>query len=96
MVIKVDFDLTMSILAHNILRLFAMDLPGYSHNADYTLYKKFLSMTGTVKISKNEVAIYLKKKRNLPALLTAMGQYKNIQINIFGKRGLAFLGDSTS
>ena len=31
MVIKVDFDLTMSILTHNLLRLFAMDLPGYSH-----------------------------------------------------------------
>jgi hypothetical protein len=64
MVIKVDFDLTMSILAHDILRLFAMDLPGYSHNADYTLYKKFLSMTGNVKIETDEVAIYLKKKRN--------------------------------
>ena len=41
MVIKVDFDLNMSLLAHNILRLFAMDLPGYTHDADYTLYKKF-------------------------------------------------------
>jgi len=96
MVIKVDFDLTMSILAHNILRLFAMDLPGYSHDADYTLYKKFLSMTGNVKIGINEIAIYLKKKRNLPALLTTMEQYKNMQINIFGKRELAIFGDSTS
>jgi len=96
MVIKVDFDLTMSILAHNILRLFAMDLPGYSHDADYTLYKKFLSMTGNVKIGIDEVAFHLKKKRNLPALLTAMEQYKNMQINVFGKRELAFFGDSTS
>jgi hypothetical protein len=96
MVINVDFDLTISILAHDILRLFAMDLPGYSHNADYTLYKKFLSMTGNVKIETDEVAIYLKKKRNLPALLTAMEPYKNMRINIFGKRELAFLGDSTS
>jgi hypothetical protein len=96
MVIKVDFDLTMSILAHNILRLFAMDLPGYSHDADYTLYKKFLSMTGNVKIGINEIAIYLKKKRNLPALLTTMKQYKNMQINIFGKRELAIFGDSAS
>ena len=96
MVIKVDFDLTMSILAHNILRLFAMDLPGYSHNADYTLYKKFLSMTGSVNIGLDEIAIYLKKKRNLPALLTAMKPYKNMRINFLGKRELAFLGDSTS
>lgn len=96
MVIKVDFDLTMSILAHNILRLFAMDLPGYSHDADYTLYKKFLSMSGNVTIGIDEIAIYLKKKRNLPALLTTMEQYKNMQINIFGKRELAILGASTS
>lgn len=96
MVIKVDFDLTMSILAHNILRLFAMDLPGYSHDADYTLYKKFLSMVGNVKIEIDEVAIFLKKKRNLPALLTAMEQFKNMRINIFGRRKLEILGDSTS
>jgi hypothetical protein len=34
---------------HNILRLFAMELPEYSHNSDYILYKKVLSMTGNVK-----------------------------------------------
>jgi len=53
-------------------------------------------MTGNVKIGTDEVTIYLKKKRNLPALLTVMKQYKNIQINIFGKRKLAFWGYSTS
>ena len=30
-VIKVDFDLTMTILAHNLYRLLASELPGYSH-----------------------------------------------------------------
>jgi hypothetical protein len=34
----------------------------YSHDADYTLYKKFLSMTGNVKIGIDEVDVYLKKK----------------------------------
>lgn len=96
MVIKVDFDLTMSILAHNILRLFAMELPGYSHISDYTLYKKFLSMTGNIKIGTDEVAMTLKKKRHLPALLSVMEQYKNVRINIFGKRKFTILGDSTS
>ena len=96
MVIKVDFDLTMSILAHNILRLFALDLPGYSHDSDYTLYKKFLLMTGNVKIGTDEIAVYLKKKRNLPALLTTMAQFKNMRINIFNNRKLTFFGDSAS
>lgn len=34
MVIKVDFDFTMTILAHNIYRLYAMDLGRYSHFTD--------------------------------------------------------------
>jgi hypothetical protein len=32
MVIKVDFDLTMSIIAHNLYRLFANELGRYSNN----------------------------------------------------------------
>ena len=31
MVIKVDFDLTMTILAYNLYRLLALELPGYEH-----------------------------------------------------------------
>ena len=36
MVIKVDFDLTMTILAHNMYRLFALDLQRYAHLSDET------------------------------------------------------------
>ncbi|MEA3347754.1 MAG: hypothetical protein U9Q39_01700, partial [Pseudomonadota bacterium] len=65
-------------------------------DADYTLYKKFLSMVGNVKIETDEVAIFLKKKKNLPVLLTAMEEFKNMRINIFGWRKLEILGDSSS
>ena len=96
MVIKVDFDLTMSILTHNLLRIFAMDLIGYSHNADYTLFNKFLSNTGTVKISSEQIEIKMKKKRNLPVLLTAMEPFKKMNIDFLGNRNLIFNGDTTS
>ena len=43
MVIKVDFDLVMSILAHNLYRLFALDLKRYSHLSDINIYEKFIS-----------------------------------------------------
>ena len=42
MVIKVDFDLTMTILAHNLYRLLALDLIGYENNTSATLYEKFI------------------------------------------------------
>ncbi len=96
MVIKVDFDLTMSILAHNLLRLFAMDLPGYSHDTDNTLYNKFLSTSGSVKIESDNITVKLKKKRNLPALLTAMEQFQNKRLAILGKKRLVFVGDTRS
>lgn len=96
MVIKVDFDLTMSILAHNLLRILAMDLAGYSHNADGTLFNKFLSMSGTVEIMMDQIIIKFKKKRNLPALLTAMESFQNKPITILGGRRLIFTGDTTS
>ncbi len=96
MVIKVDFDLTMSILTHNLLRLLAMDLPGHSHNADFTLYNKFLSVNGLVEIKENEVVIKLKKKRNLPAILTAMEIFQNKPVAMWGNRKLVFTGDTSS
>ncbi len=69
MVIKVDFDFTMSILAHNLYRLAGQMLEGYSHNADVTLYEKFFNNSGMIEINKNEIKIKLKKKRNLPMIL---------------------------
>lgn len=72
MVIKVDFDLTMSILAHNLIHILSMDLSGYSHSDDFTVFNDFLSMGGTTEVKSNEIRVKMKKKRNLPALLTAM------------------------
>ncbi|MFQ6674559.1 MAG: transposase, partial [Fidelibacterota bacterium] len=96
MVIKVNFDLTMSILAHNILRLFARDLPGYSHHAALTLYNKFLRNSGSVQIANSAVTVCLKKKRNLPALLTAMQPYQKQKIAVLDHRPLIIAGDTTS
>lgn len=96
MVIKVDFDLTMSILTHNLIRLLAMDLPGYSHSTDFTLFNKFLSMSGSVEIKSDEILVKMKKKRNLPALLTVMEPFQRKTISILGNRKLILTGDTTS
>jgi hypothetical protein len=69
LVIKVDFDLTMSILAHNLYRLLAEDLPGYTHNTAATLFNKFMMSSGPVRIDGDSVTVVMKKKRNIPALL---------------------------
>ncbi len=48
MVIKVDFDLTMSILSNNLYRVLANDLTGYEHNTPQTLYEKFINNNGSI------------------------------------------------
>jgi hypothetical protein len=75
MVIKVDFDLTMTILAHNIYRLFAQELPGFAHCEAGSLYNKFIFNAGDVSVGEDKVTVYLKKKRNLPLVLETMANF---------------------
>jgi len=96
MVIKVDFDLTMTILAHNLYRLLALALTGSSHRTAFSLYEKFLYNSGDVEISANQVVIELKKRRPLPALLTAMEPFQNKKIPFVANKILTFRGASRS
>jgi hypothetical protein len=67
-VVKVDFDLTMTILAHNLYRLLARDLPGFSHNRASTLYEKFIDNSGDIVVGENVITVRLNRKRHLPLL----------------------------
>lgn len=96
MVIKVDFDLTMSILAHNIYRLFAADFDGYSHLTSQSLFEKFISNAADVKVSENQILVNLKKKRNLPLVLEKMEQYKEIEFSWLDNKNLIFKGATYS
>ena len=95
MVIKVDFDLTMTILSHNLYRLLAMDLVGYEKSESNALYEKFIYNDGVVEIDK-KIKVLMKKKRNLPAILTAMNRYKNIKISWLKNFSLEIFGASYS
>jgi len=95
-VIKVDFDFTMSILAHNILRLFALDLTGYQQLNAQTLYNKFLSNSGVVDILPDHVNVKLNKKRTLPAILTAMQQFQGKTLRLWDNHSVTFAGDTRS
>ena len=96
MVIKVDFDLTMSILTHNLFRLFAQELERYEHVSDQTLYEKFLLNTADVCIDGDEVVVKLKKKRNLPLILQSFQKYRGIRIPWLGNKQLVIEGANYS
>ncbi len=96
MVIKVDFDLTMSILAHNLYRLLALDLEGYSHLNATSLFEKFICNSGQIRICEDAIKVTMKKKRHLPILLKALEPFQNEPITWMGNRQLSFMADSSS
>ena len=96
MVIKVDFDLIMSITAHNIYRLLARELERYENISDQTIYEEFIRNAGEVDITEDEVKIFLKKKRTLPAVLTAMQNFAEQKYLGLKNKKLIFFGSTTS
>ncbi|MBU0995168.1 MAG: hypothetical protein KJ737_21950 [Proteobacteria bacterium] len=64
-VVKVDFDLTISLLAHNLYRVLAQYLPGFSHCTVSTINRKFLETGAWIKIEGELATVHLKKKTHL-------------------------------
>jgi len=96
MVIKVDFDLTMSILTHNLFRLLARDLQRYSHLSDQRLFDKFVLNSADIDIRHNVIQVFLKKKRNLPLILEEMSKFNSYKYSWLNNLKLQFLGASYS
>ena len=97
MVIQVDFDLAMTVLAYNLLRLLAHDLPpSYRRLTPRSLFERFLSNAAQITLSPQHCDVALKKKRDLPALLEALQSIGTHSIPWLGNRQLRFRGATTS
>lgn len=96
MVIKVDFDLTMSILTHNIYKLFALEMERYEHMSIQSIYEKFIKNTADIEIDQDVVKVFLKKKRNLPLVLEKVNLYPDQKYSWLGNRRITFEGASYS
>ena len=95
-VVKVDFDLTMTILAHNLYRLFCKDFEGYSHCEAQTIFDKFISAPGQILIEKGAISVKLKKKRTLPILLEQMNTFRDMRYSWLDNFKIFFSADSTT
>jgi hypothetical protein len=96
MVIKVDFDLTMSILAHNLYRLFAMELGRYANLSAQTLYDKFVLNGADIHITNKTINVQLKKKRELPLILEVMPKFNKQKYSWLGNKNITFEGAAYS
>jgi len=95
-VVKVDFDLTMTILAHNLYRLLAMNLKGYSHFAPISLYNQFIDNFGDISIDSNTVTVKLYRKRSLPLLFESLPDLAGFTYEWIGGKSIVFLPHSHS
>ena len=96
MVIKVDFDLTMSILAHNLYRLFALELDRYADLSVQRLYDKFVLNGADIEIGDKNIAVQLKKKRDLPLILEVMPKFNQQKYSWLGDKTITFEGAAYS
>jgi len=95
-VIKVDFDLTMSILSHNIYKIFALDFERYKHLTAQSLFDKFILNQGDIEIEDNNIKVSLKKKRTLPLILENMNNFKEVKYDWLNHKKIVFQGASYS
>jgi hypothetical protein len=96
MVIKVDFDLTMSVLAYNLYRLFAHELGRYTNQTAQTLYDKFVLNGADIEIGEKAIKVQLKKKRQLPLILETMPRFNKQKYPLLGNKSLIFEGATYS
>ena len=94
-VVKVDFDLTMTILAHNLYRLLAEKLPGYSHCTAQTLYSSFIDNFGDIDIDDDLITVKLNRKRALPLLRESLPVI-DTGYHWLGDKNILFTPDSHS
>ena len=85
-VVKVDFDLTLSLLAHNLYRILANNLPGFEHYTAATINRKFLETGARIKINGNQIVVHLKKKTHLQILFEVPWIRQNNQLSWTGTK----------
>jgi hypothetical protein len=70
-VVKVDFDLTMTILASTLYRLLAQQLRGFEHLTAKSLFRHFVDNGAELEITPPHIKVQLQKKRHNPILFEA-------------------------
>jgi len=83
-VVKVDFDLTISLLAHNLFRVLTSQLPGFERCTVPTISRDFIHNGARVQIEDRRVTVHLKKKTHLPILFELPWMKKETELSWMG------------
>jgi transposase len=92
-VVKVDFDLTMTLLAHNLNRLLALGVPGYSHHDAQKIFNEFIDNHGSVLIEEKPITVKMAPLTHLPLLRESLPQI-NARYEWLGGKKIIFSPDT--
>jgi hypothetical protein len=95
-VVKVDFDLTISLLAHNLYRFLAQNLHGFEQCNAQTIHRDFLDNGATITITDDIANISMKKKTHLPILLNVPWVKNETDLTWLGGLKINFNGASVT
>jgi hypothetical protein len=97
-VVKVDFDLTMTILAHNLYRLICHEYAryGFEHFEAQTMFDRLISGSGYIATKQDHVCVNLKKKRNHTQMLEVMPQFSDLRVPWLNDATIEFKSSSTT
>jgi hypothetical protein len=95
-VVKVDFDLTMTILASTLYRLLACELRGFETLTAKRLFQNFVDNGAELEITKKQIKIHLQKKAHNPILFEAKTFQQSWDIPWLGDIPLHFERQNTT
>jgi len=97
-VVKVDFDLTITILAHNLYRLMCHEYSryGFGHFEAQTMFDRLISGSGYIATKQDHVCVILKKKRNHTQMLEVMPQFSTLRVPWLNHATIEFKSSSTT
>jgi hypothetical protein len=88
--LNVDLDTTLTVIAGNLHRLFARDLPRYEHATPDRIWRHFLDATGTLHITATGITCALNLRSHHPVLIDAGYADLTVPIPWWNERTLSF------
>jgi len=88
--IRIHFDVMLTVVADTLYRMFADDLPGFENTSPATLFSKFIDTQGKVMVEGDEVVVRTAKKAHKPILKSLETFQEGVEVPWWGNKTLKF------
>lgn len=89
-VVKVDFDVAMTLFANTLYKYLASKLRYYEHSRAKTLFRSFVEGRAEITVSDDLVEVRVEKRGRNPMLMELAEAYPDVSVPWWGGRHLAF------